>query len=149
MTEKFSERTAGIWLPLVFYATGGLYMLTFWGLFAQGTYHLLVLGAISIIIAVALYSLSRWAYWLGLFSFPLLFVTFVFALISSVNIVGWYPDVPNAAFHASILIYIVFLSFSTILLIDKRNTLRSDRLLGLLGKPLSAKTHESNKNLET
>lgn len=151
MTEKFVERTAGIWLPLVFYVVGGVYMLAFWTLFDRTAYYLTVLGVFSIFIAVALYFLSKWAFWLGLFTFPLLFVDFVYALLSSVNVVGWYPDVPNAVFHASIVVYLVFLVFSLILLIDKRNTLKNDRVLDMLGKPLSAtgKQRESSQKSGT
>ena len=138
MAEKFTERTAGIWLPLVFYAVGGAYMLAFWGLFDRTAYHLIVLGGVSIVIAVALYLLSRWAYWLGLFTFPLLLTVFALALLSSVNLIGWYPDLPSGLFHASMVAYLVFLVFAFVLLIDKRNTLKNDRLLDLLGRPLSA-----------
>ncbi len=138
MAEKFTERTAGIWIPLVFYAVGGVYMLGFWGLFDRTAYHLVILGGISVAIAVALYSLSRWGYWLGLFTFPLLFADFAYALLFSVNVVGWYPDIPTAVFHASMVAYLVFLVLSLIFLIDRRNVLKNDRLLDLLGKPLSA-----------
>ena len=142
MAEKFTERTAGIWLPLVFYAVGGAYMLAFWGLFDRTAYHLIVLGGVSIVIAVALYLLSRWAYWLGLFTFPLLLTVFALALLSSVNLIGWYPDLPSGLFHASMIAYLVFLVFAFILLIDKRNTLKNDRLLDLLGRPLSASANQ-------
>lgn len=125
MAEKFAERTAGIWLPFGFYMAGGIYQLAFWGLFARESYHLLVLGAVSIVVAVSLYLMSRWAFWLGLFTFPFLFIEFVFALNASVNFVGWYPDVPTAAFHASMIAYLVFLALSLILLLDKRNALKS------------------------
>lgn len=138
LAEEFTERTAGIWVPFIFYALGGVYMLTFWGILDRAAYHLLALGAISIIIAVALYSLSRWAYWLGLFMFPLLLAEFVYALTFSVNIVGWNPDLPNALFQASTIIYIIFLVLSLVLLIDKRNVLKNDRILDMLGRPLSA-----------
>lgn len=137
MAEKFAERSAGIWLPLVFYALGGAYMLAFWGVFDRTAYHLPLLGAVSIIMAIALYSLSRWAYWLGLFTFPLFFAEFLYALIGSVNFVGWNPNVPTAAFHATMVVYLVFLTFSLILLIDKRNTLKSDRILDRLGRPVA------------
>ncbi len=137
MAEKFSERTAGIWIPLVFYAVGGVYMLGFWGLFDRTAYHLVILGGISIIIAAALYLLSRWAYWLGLFTFPLLFADFAYALTFSVNVMGWYPDIPTGVFNASMVVYLVFLTFSLIFLIDRRNVLKNDRLLDLLGRPLS------------
>jgi len=142
LAEKFTERTAGIWLPLVFYAVGGAYMLAFWGLFDRTAYHLIVLGGVSIVIAVALYLLSRWAYWLGLFTFPLLLTVFALALVSSVNLIGWYPDLPSGLFHASMIAYLVFLVFAFILLIDKRNTLKNDRLLDLLGRPLSASANQ-------
>ncbi len=138
MAEEFTERTAGIWVPFIFYALGGMYMLTFWGILDRAAYHLLALGAISMIIAVALYSLSRWAYWLGLFMFPLLLAEFVYALTFSVNIVGWNPNLPNALFQASMIIYIIFLVLSLVLLIDKRNVLKNDRILDMLGRPLSA-----------
>jgi hypothetical protein len=138
MTEQFNERTAGVWVPLAFYAVGGAYMLAFWGLFARSAYQLLTLGALSLVIAAALYSLSRWAFWLGLLSFPLLFVEFLYALMLSVNFVGWYPDNQTTAFHASIIMYLVFLTLSLILLIDKRNTLKGDRVLDLLNRPAAA-----------
>lgn len=138
MTEKFSERTLGIWIPLAFYAVGGVYMLGFWGLFDRTAYSLVILGGISIAISVALYLLSRWAYWLGLFTFPLLFAEFAYALIFSVNVVGLYPDIPTVTFHGSMITYLVFLVLSLIFLIDRRSVLKNDRLLDLLGKPLSA-----------
>ena len=117
-------------------------MLAFWGLFDRTAYHLIVLGGVSIVIAVALYLLSRWAYWLGLFTFPLLLTVFALALVSSVNLIGWYPDLPSGLFHASMIAYLVFLVFAFILLIDKRNTLKNDRLLDLLGRPLSASANQ-------
>jgi len=138
LAEKFTERTAGIWVPLMFYAVGGAYMLAFWGLFERAAYHLLILGGISIIIAIALYFLSRWAYWLGIFTFPLLFALFAYALTFSVNVVGWDPNIPNAALNVSMVIYLIFLTLSFLLLIDKRNTLKSDRILDILHRPLAA-----------
>ena len=137
LAQSFTERTAGIWVPLVFYFVGGAYMLAFWGLFDRAAYHLLVLGGISIIIAIALYFLSRWAYWLGIFTFPLMFALFAWALIFSVNVVGWYPDIPNAVLNASMVVYLVFLTLSLLLLIDKRNTLKNDRVLDMLHKPFA------------
>jgi hypothetical protein len=136
LTEKFTERTAGIWLPLVFYVAGGVYMLGFWGIFSRSAYHLVFLGVLSIIIAVALYSMSRWAFWLGLFTFPLLFTEFVYALLVSVNFAGWDSNPQTAAFNASLVIYLLFLSLSLILLIDKRNTLKGDRILDRLNRPV-------------
>ncbi len=123
-------------------------MLGFWGLFDRTAYHLVILGGISFAIAVALYSLSRWAYWLGLFIFPLLFANFAYALVFSVNVVGWYPDISTAVFHASMVAYLVFLVLSLIFLIDRRSLLKNDRLLDLLRKPLSAapKSQESKRD---
>jgi hypothetical protein len=138
LTETFTERTAGIWLPIVFYAAGGVYMLVFWGLFSPSAYHLLALGAISVVIAVALFLLSRWAYWLGLFTFPLLAAEFVYALTFSVNVVGWYLSPTVAVFNASMVVYLFFLCFSFLLLIDRRNTLKSDRFLDRLRGSISA-----------
>lgn len=148
MAEEFTERTAGIWVPFIFYTVGGVYMLAFWGILDRAAYHLLALGAVSIIIAVALYSLSRWAYWLGLFTFPLLLAEFAYALTFSVNIVGWTPDFTDSLFQASMIIYIVFLILSLVLLIDKRNVLKNDRILDMLGRPLSAtaETKETKKD---
>jgi hypothetical protein len=137
LTEKLTERTAGIWLPLVVYVVGGAYMLAFWGIFDRTAFHLIALGGISIIIAVALYATSRWAFWLGLFTFPLLLVEFSYALLSSVNLVGWNPNPQTGAFQGSVIIYLIFLSLSLILLIDRRNTLKSDRILDILKKPAS------------
>jgi hypothetical protein len=142
LTEKFTERTAGIWVPLVFYVVGGAYMLAFWAMFDRAAYHLLVLGGISIVIAAALYFLSKWAYWLGLFSFPLMFALFAWALIFSVDVVGWYPNIPNAVLNASMVLYLVFLTLSFLLLIDRRNTFKSDRILDMLHKPLAAPSTE-------
>jgi hypothetical protein len=148
LAEKFTERTAGIWIPLVFYAIGGVYMISFWGLFDRTAYHLVILGGVSFAIAVALYSLSKWAYWLGLFTFPLLIADFAYALVFSVNVVGWYPDIPTGVFHASMVAYLVFLVLSLIFLIDRRSVLKNDRLLDLLSKPLSAtpKLQESKQD---
>jgi hypothetical protein len=142
LTEEFAERTAGIWVPFVFYAVGGVYMLAFWGLFNRTAYHLLVLGGLSIIIAVAVYSLSRWAYWLGIFTFPLLFALFAYALTFSVNVVGWYSTIPNTLLNVSMILYLVFLTLSFLLLIDRRNTLKNDRILDMLRTPLAAPSAE-------
>ena len=123
-------------------------MLGFWSLFDRTAYHLVILGGVSLAIAAALYSLSRWAYWLGLFTFPLLIADFAYALVFTVNVVGWYPDIPIAVFHASMVAYLVMLVFSLIFLIDRRSVLKNDRLLDLLGKPLSAtpKSQESKQD---
>jgi hypothetical protein len=138
LTDKFTERTAGIWLPLVFYIAGGVYMLGFWAVFSRSAYHLVTLGVVSIIIAVALYSMSRWAFWLGLFTFPLFFAEFLYALLGSVNFAGWDPNPQTATFQASLVVYLVFLTLSLILLIDKRDTLRGDRFLDRLNRPVAA-----------
>ncbi len=100
-------------------------MLAFWSIFDRFAFHLAVLGALSLMIAIALFSLSRWAFWVGLATFPIFFVEFVYALIASVNFVGWNPDILTALFNASLVVYLMFLVFSLLLLIDKRNTLRS------------------------
>ena len=146
MTEHFSERTAGIWLPLVFYAAGAAYLLSFWGLFARNAYHLIVLGALSIAIAVALYLMSRWAFWLGLFTFPLFFAEFLYALLGSVNFVGWDPNPQTATFHGSMIVCLLFLSLSMILLVDKRNTLKGDRVLDRLNRPVAASESSTKSN---
>ena len=138
MTEEFTERTAGIWIPTAFYAVGGIYILAFWALYSLAGVHLLVLGTASILVAVLLYSLSKWAYWIGLFTFPLLIVEFLYALNFSVAIVGWYPNVPVAAFNASMVVYLVLLCFSFLLLLDKRNSLKSDRFMDKLGSAASS-----------
>jgi hypothetical protein len=132
LTEKFTERTAGIWVPLVFYAAGGIYMLAFWAVFTQAAYHLILLGIASIAIAFTLYKTSRWAYWLGLVTFPLMFVEFLYGLVASVNLAGWDPNVEVAAFNGSMIVYLVILTLSLILLIDRRNALKSDRILDML-----------------
>jgi len=132
LSETFAERSAGIWFPLVFYAVGGIYLLAFWVGYSLTAYHLLALGVVSLIISVALYTLSKWAYWLGLFTFPLLLVELLLALNFSVNVVGWYPNIPTALFNASMVAYIVFLFLSVLFLIDKRNTLKTDRVMDKL-----------------
>jgi hypothetical protein len=138
LTEKFAERTAGIWIPTIFYIVSGVYMLAFWGIFDRTAFHLTVLGAVSIVIAAALYSTSRWAFWLGLFTFPLLFAEFLYALLTSVNFVGWSPNPQTAALQASMIAFLVFLTLSLVLLIDRRNTLKSDRILDLLKRPAAS-----------
>ena len=138
MTEKFAERTAGIWLPLVFYAVGGVYMLAFWGAFSLSDLPLAIFGVVSIITAVSLYTLSRWGFWLGLFTFPLFLTEFVYSLVGSVGFVGLYPNIPTGVLHASMIIYLIFLVFSLILLIDKRSTLKTDRFLDRLHGPVSS-----------
>jgi len=107
-------------------------MLAFWAMFSPSAYSLLALGAVSIVIAVALFSISRWAYWLGLFTFPLLAAEFVYALTFSVDVVGWSPNPGTGVFNASMVVYLFFLCFSFLLLIDRRNTLKSDKFLDIL-----------------
>ena len=145
MTESFTERTAGIWIPTVFYAVGGIYILAFWAVFSLSAYHLLALGIASLLVAILLYSLSKWAYWIGLFTFPLLIVEFAYALLFSVNIAGWYPNVLTAAFNASMIAYLVLLCFSFLLLVDRRNALKSDRLMDKLSSGASSKPKEKDE----
>jgi hypothetical protein len=118
-------------------------MLAFWALFDRAAYHLLVLGGVSIVIAAALYFLSKWAYWLGLFTFPLMFALFAWALTFSVNVVGWDPNIPDTILNASMVLYLVFLTLSLLLLIDRRNALKNDRVLDLLHKPFAPPPSET------
>jgi len=138
MSETFAERTAGIWLPFIFYAIGGVYMLAVWAIFDRTAFHLTGLGILSMIVAVSLYMLSRWGFVLGLLTFPLFFVEFTCTLINSVNLVTWNLNLFTSLLNASFVVYLVFLVFSVILLIDKRNTLRSDRVLDLLRSPVQS-----------
>jgi hypothetical protein len=146
MTESFTERSAGIWLPLIVYAVGGVYMLAIWGVIDTAAYQLVVFGAVSIVIAIALFFMSRWAFWLGLFTFPLFFVDFAYALNATVNLAGWDPNAATAAFNTSIIIYLVFLTFSVILLVDKRNVLKGDRILDLLNRPVAVPEKKAEKS---
>ena len=132
MTESFAERTAGIWIPTVFYAVGGVYILAFWGIFSPSAYHLLALGVASLLIAVLLFVLSKWAYWIGLFTFPLLLVEFALALTFSVNVVGWDPNSSVALFNCTMVAYLVLLCLSFLLLVDRRNVLKGDRFMDRL-----------------
>ncbi|HUK29155.1 MAG TPA: hypothetical protein VLV31_12090 [Candidatus Acidoferrales bacterium] len=149
MSETFAERSAGIWFPLVFYAVGGVYLLAFWALYGLMAYHLLALGVASILIAVALYALSKWAYWLGLFTFPLLLLELVVSLNFSVSFVGWYPNIPTAIFNASMIAYLAFLCISFLFLVDKRNTLKTDRVMDRLrpSAPAPDKSGESKSKI--
>jgi hypothetical protein len=113
--------------------------------FSLSAYHLLALGVASVLVAVSLFTLSKWAYWIGLFTFPLLFIEFVYALMYSVNIAGWYPDPLVAAFNASMVAYLVLLCFSFILLLDRRNALKSDRFMDKLGSSISPRQKEKTE----
>ena len=108
-------------------------MLAFWALFSLSAFHLLVLGIASILTALFLYTLSKWAYWIGLLTFPLLIIEFLYALIFSVNIAGWNPNPLVTVFNASVIIYLLLLCFSFLLLVDKRNMLHSDSMMDKLG----------------
>lgn len=120
-------------------------MLAFWAL-DQTAYFLVLFGIVSFLTCIALFRVSRWAWWLGLFSFPIFFVEVAYALLTSVNFVGWYPDLPTGAFHASMIVYLVFLCLGFLLLIDRRNVLMSDNILDFLSKPLSSKSASSAKS---
>jgi len=145
LTESFTERTAGIWIPTIFYAVGGIYVLALWAVFSLSAYHLLALGVASILVAVLLFTLSKWAYWIGLFTFPLLIAEFVCALIFSVNIAGWDPNATVAALNVSMIVYLVLLCFSFLLLFDRRNTLKGDRFMDKLGSSASTRQKEEDK----
>jgi hypothetical protein len=138
LTESFTERTAGIWIPIVFYAIGGIYILAFWAIFSLSAYHLLALGIASVIVAVLLFGLSKWAYWIGVFTFPLLIVEFVYALTFSVNAAGWDPNATVAVLNASMVAYLLLLCLSFLLLLDRRNALKSDRFMDRLSGSVSA-----------
>jgi len=131
-----NERSAGVWVALVVYLFGGAYLLAFWA-FDQTAYYLVLFGIVSLLTGVALFRVSRWAWWLGLFSFPIYFVEVAYALLTSVNFVGWYPDISTGVFHSSMILYLVFLCLGFLLLIDRRSVLRSDDILDSLSKPLS------------
>lgn len=139
MSEIANERSAGIWVALVIYALGGVYLLSFWVLFDRLAYQLAILGIISLGISAALFKLSRWGLWFGLFTFPLFLVDVAYALLTSVNFVGWYPNVQTLTFNVSMVVYLIFLCLGFLLLIDRRSLLRTDRILDLLGRPLMAK----------
>ena len=139
MSEAVGERSAGIWVALVIYVLGGGYLLGFWSLLDRAAYHLAILGIVSVVIAISLLRLSRWAYWLGLFTFPLCLADVAYALLTSVNFVGWNPNTQTLAFNASMVIYLVFLCFGFLLLIDRRSVLRSDAILDILSKFSTAK----------
>jgi len=139
VSDSVDERSAGVWVALVVYAVEGVYMLGFWALFDQAVYLLALLGITSVIVAGALFKMSRWAWWLGLFTFPLLLIDLAYALFASVSFVGWYPDALTALFHGSMIVCLVFLCLAFLLMVDRRNVLRSDRVLDLLDKPSSAK----------
>jgi uncharacterized membrane protein (DUF2068 family) len=140
LSEAVRERSAGVWVALVIYALEGVYLLGFWSMLDRAAYHLALFGVVSVVIAIALLRLSRWAYWLGLFTFPLCLADVAFALLTSVNFVGWNPDTQTLAFNASMVIYLVFLCFGFLLLIDRRSVLRSDAILDTLNKFSTAKT---------
>jgi hypothetical protein len=139
LSEAVGERSAGIWVALVIYVLGGGYLLGFWSLLDRAAYHLALLGIVSVVIAISLLRLSRWAYWLGLFTFPLCLADVAYALLTSVNFVGWNPNTQTLAFNASMVIYLVFLCFGFLLLIDRRSVLRSDAILDILSKFSTAK----------
>jgi len=139
LSEAVGERSAGIWVALVIYVLGGGYLLGFWSLLDRAAYHLAILGIVSVVIAISLLRLSRWAYWLGLFTFPLCLADVAYALLTSVNFVGWNPNTQTLAFNASMVIYLVFLCFGFLLLIDRRSVLRSDAILDILSKFSTAK----------
>ena len=145
MSKQVSnERSAGIWVSLVIYVLGGVYMLAFCAL-DQTAYYMALFGVVSLLTGVALFRVSRWAWWLGLFSFPIFLVEVSYALLSSVNLVGWYPDLPTGAFHTSMILYLVCLCLGFLLLIDRRNVLKSDSILDSLSKPLASKSTTSGK----
>ena len=145
MSSNFNERSAGVWFALVFYVLGGVYMLAFWGVFDAAAYGLAALGAISVVIGVALFMLSRWGFWIGLFTFPLYLVEFIYAVVSSVNLVGWFPDAVTGIFQSSMIIYLIFLCFSFILLLDRRNSLKNDRILDSLNRVITASRSEKTE----
>ncbi len=149
MTESFTERTAGIWIPTVFYAVGGIYILALWAMFSLSAYHLLALGIASILVAIFLFTLSKWAYWIGLFTFPLLIVEFLYALVFSVNIAGWDPNIPVTALNASMIAYLILLCFSFLLLLDRRNALKSDRFMDMLGALVSPRQKAETESPKT
>ena len=117
-------------------------MLAFWGVFDTAAYGLAALGAISVVIGVSLFMLSRWGFWIGLFTFPLYLVEFIYAAVSSVNLVGWFPDAVTGIFQSSMIIYLIFLCFSFILLLDRRNSLKNDRILDSLSRVITASRSE-------
>jgi len=142
VSNSFNERSAGVWFALVFYLIGGIYMLAFWGIFDPGAYLLAVLGAISLVIGVALFMLSRWAFWIGVFTFPLYLVEFIYSVVSSVNLVGWFPDTLTGLFQSSMIVYVIFLCFSFVLLLDRRNSLKNDRIIESLNRVLTVNRSE-------
>ena len=142
MSDSFNERSAGIWFSGAFYMLGGVYMIAFWGILDTSAYGLAILGILSVVIGACLFTLSRWAFWIGLFTFTLYLVEFLYAITSSVNLVGWFPDALTGAFQSSMIVYLIFLCLSFIVLIDKRNMLKKDRTLDALENFIASRKSE-------
>jgi hypothetical protein len=142
MSESFNERSAGIWFSGAFYLLAGVYMIAFWGILDTSAYGLAILGVLSVVVGAFLFTLSRWAFWIGLFTFPVYLVEFLYAITSSVNLVGWFPDALTGAFQSSMIVYLIFLCLSFIVLIDKRNTLKKDRAVDALENFISSRKSE-------
>jgi len=124
-------------------------MLAVGGIFARAAYFLIALGVVSLLISVTLYFMSRWAYILGLFTFPLLLIEFLYALNTNVNFQGWYPNIKIGLLNASLIGYVILLVFSFLLLIDKRNALKSDRILDLVRGPVQPADKSEKKSKST
>jgi len=142
MSVSFNERSAGIWFSGTFYLLAGIYMLAFWGMLDTSAYGLAILGVLSVVTGAFLFTLSRWAFWIGLFTFPVYLVEFLYAIASSVNLVGWFPDALTGAFQSSMIVYLIFLCLSFVVLMDKRNMLKKDRAVDALENFISRKSEK-------
>ena len=102
----------------------GIYGLVFSALYDLTLVPLIALSLASIAAGLGALFGRRFALWLALLLFPLGIIEAVATLFYSVTVSGWYPSELVAAFNASLILYMLGLTVSLLLVIDRRSQLK-------------------------
>lgn len=124
-SSKSVSRPIGLSFSAFFYAASGLYYLIYPFVVQDTTlYQLYAIGALSIIGAVGVRSLTRWGLWIGLALFPLQIVAPAYALMAALNVPGVTTSAVALSYIVSLAILMFFASLTFLLVLDKRRTFK-------------------------
>jgi len=120
------ERThaTGLLVASAIFIALGVYGLVFSALYDLGLIPLIALSLASIAAGLGALLGRRFTLWLALVLFPLGVVQALSTLSYSITLSGWYTNEAVAAFNASLILYIVGLTLSVLLVLDRRSQLK-------------------------
>jgi len=120
------ERThaTGLLVAFAIFIALGAYGLVFSALCDLGLIPLIALSLASIAAGLGALLGRRFTLWLALVLFPLGVVQALSTLSYSITLSGWYTNEAVAAFNASLILYMLGLTLSVLLVVDRRSQLK-------------------------